>query len=109
MAVAGPTGVTTVAAGYQHSLALAASGDVWAWGDNLSGQLGDGTTTSRATPAVVAGMLPLSGLATGKFHAVVSADDGAGTKFGSTVIGASMPAARWRSRAKRLGIRKRST
>jgi alpha-tubulin suppressor-like RCC1 family protein len=39
-----PTGVTFtyVAAGGTHSLALDSTGNVWAWGDNTYGQLGDG-------------------------------------------------------------------
>ena len=42
-----------VATGYHHSLALTSTGQVYAWGDNGSGQLGDGTTTQRTTPTLV--------------------------------------------------------
>jgi RHS repeat-associated protein len=49
-----PTGITepivAVSAGAYHSLALAADGTIWAWGYNGSGQLGDGTTTTRTVP-----------------------------------------------------------
>jgi alpha-tubulin suppressor-like RCC1 family protein len=47
-----PGGVTAtaVSAGNQFSLALGSDGNIYAWGDNISGQLGDGTTTSRDTP-----------------------------------------------------------
>ena len=40
-----PSGVTmtNIAAGDEHSLALASNGTVWAWGDNILGQLGNGT------------------------------------------------------------------
>ncbi|MCN9243590.1 Ig-like domain repeat protein [Streptomyces sp. RY43-2] len=50
-----PAGVqaTAVAAGQRHSLALTSDGRVFAWGDNGSGQLGDGTTTNRLTPVEV--------------------------------------------------------
>ncbi|MCN9243591.1 Ig-like domain repeat protein [Streptomyces sp. RY43-2] len=53
-----PTGtqVTAVAAGGFHSLALTSDGRVLAWGDNLFGQLGDGTTIERLTP--VEALLP---------------------------------------------------
>ncbi|MFD0275036.1 hypothetical protein ACFVHB_14210 [Kitasatospora sp. NPDC127111] len=47
------TGVTALAAGASHSMALRADGTVVAWGDNSSGQLGDGTTTNRLGPVPV--------------------------------------------------------
>jgi alpha-tubulin suppressor-like RCC1 family protein len=36
--------VVAIAAGMHYSLALDGNGDVYAWGDNSSGELGDGTT-----------------------------------------------------------------
>src|SRR5690606_17912667 len=47
------TGVTAIAAGEWHSLALLTDGTVWAWGLNTLGQLGDGTTDNRSTPVQV--------------------------------------------------------
>lgn len=49
------TGVTAIAAGYDHTLALKSDGTLWAWGNNSNGQLGDGTTTNRFTPVQVVG------------------------------------------------------
>jgi alpha-tubulin suppressor-like RCC1 family protein len=43
-AVPGISGVTQVAAGAAHSLALKSDGTVWAWGWNYFGQLGTGST-----------------------------------------------------------------
>jgi alpha-tubulin suppressor-like RCC1 family protein len=42
-------GVTAISAGGAHSLALLSNGTVVAWGENESGQLGDGTHTGPAT------------------------------------------------------------
>jgi alpha-tubulin suppressor-like RCC1 family protein len=58
-AVPGLTGVTEVgcfANSPEFSLALTTDGQVWTWGQNNLGQLGDGTTTNRATPGVVPGL-----------------------------------------------------
>jgi len=50
-----PVGVTalSVSAGLVHSLAVGSDGHAYAWGSNDLGQLGDGATTDRLTPARV--------------------------------------------------------
>lgn len=48
--------VIAVAAGTVHACALTSAGAVRCWGDNRSGQLGDGTTTNRPAPVAVAGL-----------------------------------------------------
>ena len=54
-AVSLPAGVSAsaVSAGYAHALAVTTSGAVYAWGINTTGQLGDGTLTTRSTPVPV--------------------------------------------------------
>ncbi|HOM01900.1 MAG TPA: hypothetical protein PLH43_03625 [Acetivibrio sp.] len=44
--------VCDIAAGESHSLVLKKDGTVWAWGNNYSGRLGDGTTTHRYEPVL---------------------------------------------------------
>jgi alpha-tubulin suppressor-like RCC1 family protein len=60
LAEAGPTGfcdkVVAVAAETVHVCAVAGDGSLWCWGDNRDGQLGDGTTESKAAPVRVASL-----------------------------------------------------
>jgi alpha-tubulin suppressor-like RCC1 family protein len=49
-------GVSVVDAGALHTCATLSAGGARCWGDNSSGQLGDGTTINRSTPVAVSGM-----------------------------------------------------
>lgn len=46
--------VVGIAAGAAHNLAITSDGRLVAWGLNATGQLGDGTTTTRSIPVTVA-------------------------------------------------------
>jgi alpha-tubulin suppressor-like RCC1 family protein len=50
------SGVKALAAGCSHSLALKDDGTIWAWGNNESGQLGDGTNANSTQPVKVANL-----------------------------------------------------
>jgi alpha-tubulin suppressor-like RCC1 family protein len=52
------SGVGSVSAGSEHTCALAPAGDVWCWGRNNAGQLGDGTNTDRHIPVLALGVKP---------------------------------------------------
>lgn len=68
---------TAVTSGYQHSCGLTSTGDVYCWGDNTYGELGDGTPPSYMTatsyvatpvPVIVSGGIRFESLSAGLFH-----------------------------------------
>jgi len=73
-----PLAFSAVDGGNSHSLALASEGTVWAWGYNLYGQLGDGTTTESHVPVQVKGLegKTIAAIAAGGNRSTVLASDG---------------------------------
>jgi len=67
---------TAISAGYDYSLAIGSDGNLYGWGWNFEGELGDGTTVSRNTPEVIT-------LASGVTPVSVSAGNGGGIAIGS--------------------------
>ncbi|RKS23128.1 regulator of chromosome condensation (RCC1) repeat-containing protein [Flavobacterium endophyticum] len=43
----------TISSGTDHTLALKIDGTLWAWGDNGTGELGDGTTVDKNLPVQI--------------------------------------------------------
>ncbi len=56
---------TTIVAGYYQSCALALSGQMYCWGRNDQGQIGDGSNVNRFTPVPVSGDLTFRALGGG--------------------------------------------
>ncbi len=77
MQAVGLTSVVQVAAGGTHTMARRADGTVWAWGDNSGGNLGNGTTASRAFPAPVPGLANVAFIAAGSYSLAIRADGSA--------------------------------
>ena len=76
-----------IAAGYRHSVALKDDGTVWTWGDNVYGQLGNGTTTGTNRGTQVSGLSNVKAVAAGGYHTLALKQDGTVWVFGSGTYG----------------------
>lgn len=88
--------------GVYHSVALRADGTVFGWGFNVYGQVGDGTTTDRATPVQVVDLEEIRRVAAGGYHSLALRSDetvwawghnGSGTLGDGTTTNSSVPVA----------------
>jgi alpha-tubulin suppressor-like RCC1 family protein len=80
----GEAAVVQVAAGGGHSMALTASGELYAWGQGDSGQLGHGGKEHLAVPRVMDGIEgAMVGMACGDAHSLVTTAEGHVLAFGS--------------------------
>ena len=69
VAVELPEAVRSMAAGMHFSIALGASGCVYAWGWNALGQLGLNDSADRCAPTGVSGLEHVEAIAAGEAHA----------------------------------------
>jgi alpha-tubulin suppressor-like RCC1 family protein len=83
VAVEGLTGVTAIAAGGNHSLALLSNGTVMAWGENESGQLGDGNTNESDAPVPVTGLTGVTAIAAGREYSLALRSGGTVVAWGA--------------------------
>jgi alpha-tubulin suppressor-like RCC1 family protein len=81
--VGGYTDWIQVAGCNDYSLGLRANGTAWSWGNNGSGNLGDGTTTARSSPvSVVGGFTDWIQVAGGGSHSLGLRADGTAWAWG---------------------------
>jgi hypothetical protein len=85
--VPGLSDVKHIDAGRDFNMVLRADGSVWAWGDNWSGQLGDGTMTGRSTPIQVPGLPEVAAVASGQGHVLALMQDGTVWTWGGNHFG----------------------
>ncbi|MEX2237780.1 MAG: hypothetical protein WEB00_09625 [Dehalococcoidia bacterium] len=88
VAVSSLSGVTAIAAGGGHSLALLNDDTIRAWGSDGSGQLGDGgTNTNQSTPVAVSGLTTVTAIAGGGSHSLALLGDGTVRAWGNDLEG----------------------
>jgi alpha-tubulin suppressor-like RCC1 family protein len=89
VAVALPEGTVDVQGGSDFTVALTSSGQVWGWGGNGYGQLGDGSDTLRLTPHQV--QLPsgvrAASISVGAGHVLVLSESGSVFGWGHNTHG----------------------
>jgi alpha-tubulin suppressor-like RCC1 family protein len=69
-----------------HTLEIR-NGELWGWGLNGNGQLGDGTTTDRTSPVRIGTDTKWAGIAEGAFHSIGLKSDGTIWTWGSNNAG----------------------
>ena len=88
--MASGTVFTTITAGDYHSLALTEAGELYAWGNNGAGQLGDGTRIHRAIPTRITALPPtttVTEIAAGNYASLGLTSDGMLYGWGSSQRG----------------------
>jgi len=70
------TDVISVAASGSSSYALKSDGSVWAWGNNGSAQLGDGSYTKSPYPIQVQTLTGVVSISAGRYHCLALRNDG---------------------------------
>jgi len=68
LALAGGRTFAMVSSGVVHSCGVTPTGEAYCWGDNSSGQLGDGSTISSLVPALVTGGHQFATVTVGFYH-----------------------------------------
>lgn len=81
------TGATAVTTGSYHSCVLVGGGAAKCWGENSTGELGDGTETDQHMPVAVVGLTGASAIAAGGGHTCVRTTAGAAKCWGWNELG----------------------
>jgi alpha-tubulin suppressor-like RCC1 family protein len=76
VAIAGLSRATAISTGWFHTCAVLGDGTARCWGDNSSGNLGDGTTTDSTFPRAVPGVTGATAIAASAFHNCALLGDG---------------------------------
>lgn len=68
--------VIEISAGDEYNLALKQDGSVWSWGNNIMGNLGDGTNATRYAPLKIETLSDIVHISAGNWHNLAVKADG---------------------------------
>lgn len=80
-------GISAIGAGDYHSLAVKNDSTVWTWGDNVYGQIGDGTNEAKLTAVQVTGLTNIATVTGGANHSLALKNDGTVWAWGANGSG----------------------
>jgi alpha-tubulin suppressor-like RCC1 family protein len=76
-----------VSGGAFHAAAIKTDGTLWAWGNNSSGQLGDGTVTTRSSPVQIGSLTTWSSVSCGPYFTLATRTNGTLWAWGENLDG----------------------
>ena len=68
--------IAKISAGNYHNLAIDIEGNLWAWGGNSFGQIGDGTTTTKSTPVAIMEGRKFKEISAGRYQSLAIDEEG---------------------------------
>lgn len=82
-----PSKAVAIGAGNMNTFAILENGDLYAWGDNFKGVLGDGTSEHRTTPTKITAVSKVKQVDSGARHTMVLLQDGKVMVWGDGRVG----------------------
>ncbi len=80
--ISGLSNVIAISCGDSHNLALTSDGNVWSWGLNFKGQLGNGTTINSRIPVRIQGISNIKSVYAGKCYSLAVTSEGTVWRWG---------------------------
>jgi alpha-tubulin suppressor-like RCC1 family protein len=85
--IGGESGYQEITGGWDHTIALDAAGNVWAWGGNNYGQLGIGSQANQREPVLVPGVSGIVDVVAGSHSSYALTADGRVFSWGRNTEG----------------------